>query len=127
MHPFQQHMQAPDAVHDIIGSAQNDLGGVIPLNPEGEELDALKQQVLLKIAAAKSKKAAKRGGAIGDGNGVAITTDTAQAVPVAKKLKGGVYPADSAVFASIFRDPTKKEPKETFLCRANAARGMKLG
>ncbi len=107
-------------MRDIIGDAQQDLRNVIPLNPEGEELDTLKQQALLKMAASKSKKAAKRAVTKGDG------TAAQQAVPIAKKLKGGVYPADSAVFASIFRDPTKEEPKETFCCRANAARGMKL-
>lgn len=117
---YQHDMQARDAVQDIVGS-KGDLKDVIPLNPEGEELDALKQQALLKLAAVKAKKAAKRGSSVED----SVPATCHQSL--AKKLKGGVYPVESAVFASIFRDPTKEEPKETYLCRANGARGMKLG
>lgn len=106
----------------MVGS-KGDLKDVIPLNPEGEELDALKQQALLKLAAVKAKKAAKRAA---HGEQAEEGSKTGQQ-SLAKKLKGGVYPVESAVFASIFRDPSKEEPKETFLCRANAARGMKMG
>lgn len=112
-------------MQDVVGS-KGDLKDVIPLNPEGEELDALRQHALLKLAAVKAKKAAKRA-ANGEVEESGSNGHAAGHQALAKKLKGGVYPVESAVFASIFRDPTKEEPKETFLCRANAARGMKLG
>eukprot|EP00873_Tetraselmis_striata_P012128 jgi/Tetstr1/432392/TSEL_021789.t1 len=118
-------------------------GDWMPLNPPKEEVEALRDALVVERLAAKAKKDKKRkekGGlppvavpmATG-GRGGGVPADAPAALPgaerAAKKWKATDHVptgATSAVYASLFTSSRKGEMKETYMCRATSARGMNL-
>lgn len=141
------------ALREVPAAAEELLGGkwapedLLPINPQGEELEKRKEAVAAAMAAERARKAAKKAekaaskaaaaGAAVDGAAAQAVAGSKRGLPpaapsaaangssngsLAKKLKlpAGATPA---VYASIF-STGKPQHKETYLARSCTGRGL---
>lgn len=138
-------MQVPAAAEELLGGkwAAEDL---LPVNPQGEELEKRKEVVAAAMAAERARKAARKAekaaskaaaaGPAPDGGAVQAAAGSKRGLPpaapsaaaangsssIAKKLKlpAGATPE---VYASIFSSG-KPQRKETYCARSCTGRGL---
>jgi hypothetical protein len=135
-------LQVPAAAEELLGGkwAPEDL---LPINPQGEELEKRKEAVAAAMAAERARKAAKKAekaaskaaaaGPAPDGAAAQAVAGSKRGLPppapsaaangsLAKKLKlpAGATPE---VYASIF-STGKPQQKETYLARSCTGRGL---
>lgn len=134
----------PAAAEELLGGkwAPEEL---LPVNPQGEELEKRKEAVAAAMAAERARKAARKAekaaskaaaaGPAADGGAAQAVAGSKRGLPpaapsvaangsssLAKKLKlpAGATPE---VYASIFSSG-KPQQKETYLCRSATGRGL---
>jgi len=136
--------QFKESVVELLGY-EWEPSEVMPLNPSKEEVEAMRDVLVLERLEAKAKKEKKRKEKSASSNGAheAVTVATAankpNGVAPGEEMDGGKnggkrYKASehvptnatSKVYASIFTSSRKGVVKETYMCRSTSARGMNL-
>uniref|UniRef100_A0A061R904 Duf602-domain-containing protein n=1 Tax=Tetraselmis sp. GSL018 TaxID=582737 RepID=A0A061R904_9CHLO len=124
--------QLPESVEELVGYRW-DPSEVMPLNPPKDEMEAMREALVIEHLEAKARKEKKRRAAEIKGQkekGAVGGASSAAAGPhAAKRYRASEHApsyADAGVYASLFTSSRAGEAKETYMCRATSARGMNL-